>query len=222
MAEKFTVKAEKRETGGKNVNRRLRAEGKVPVVVYGGGTTSFGATAELKDLAAILRTDAGVNTVFSLDIDGEANDVIFQDRQIDPIKGRLIHADLRRFAKGEKIEMTVPVHLSGHAKGLEEEGAMLSQSIREVRVLCEPANTPESINADVSELDAGHSLHVSDLVVPEGVEIREDPETVIAAIVIVKEVALEPQVAEEGAEPAVEGQEAPAAEGQPEAPEGGE
>ncbi len=220
MAEKITIKAAKRETGGKNVNRRLRAEGKVPVVVYGGGTTSFGATAELKDLAAILRTDAGVNTVFGLDIDGDINDVIFQDRQIDPLKGRLIHADLRRFAKGEKIEMTVPVHLTGHAKGLEEEGAILSQSIREIKVLCEPANTPEAINADVSELDAGHSLHVSDLVVPEGVEVREDPETVIASIVIVKEVELEPQVAEEGAQPVVEGEE-PAADAPGETPEGG-
>src|SRR5690242_2190085 len=97
MADKILVKAEKRETGGKNVNRRLRAEGKIPVIVYGGGSTPVSAVAELKDLAAIIRTDTGVNTVFSLDIPGEGiNDVIFQDRQIDPIRGRLIHADLRR------------------------------------------------------------------------------------------------------------------------------
>lgn len=221
MAEKFTVKAVKRETGGKNVNRRLRAEGKIPVVVYGGGTASFGATAELKDLAAVLRSDTGANTVFGLDIDGEGtHDVIFQDRQIDAVKGRLIHADLRRFAKGEKIEMTVPIHLTGKAKGLEEEGAVLSQAMREIKVLCEPAKTPESIDADVSELDAGHSLHVSDLKVGEGIEITEDPETVVASIVIVKEAELEPQIAE-GAEPVVEG-EAPAAEGDAEPKEGGE
>ena len=99
---------------------RLRVEGKIPVVVYGGGAESVAAAAELKDLAAILRTDSGVNTVFSLDIDGEGvNDVIFQDRQIDPVRGRLIHADLRRFAKGEKIEMTVPIHLDRRTRGLE-------------------------------------------------------------------------------------------------------
>src|SRR6476620_3486723 len=172
MAEKVIVKAIKRETGGKNVNRRLRAEGKIPVVVYGGGTESFGATAELKELAAILRSDSGVNTVFGLDIDGDGtHDVSFQDRQVDPIRGRLIHADLRRFAKGEKIEMTVPIHLIGEPKGLSEEGAVLSQSMREIKVLCEPANTPDSIDVDVSELDAGHSLHVSDLKVGEGIEI---------------------------------------------------
>ena len=214
MAEKIVVKAEKKESGNKNSNRRLRAAGKVPVVVYGGGTESVAAVADLKDLAAILRTDSGVNTVFSIDIDGQDNyDVIFQDRQIDPIKGRLIHADLRRFARGEKIEMTVPIHLTGEAKGLEEEGAVLSQAMHSIKVLCEPAKTPDSIELDVSGLEAGHALHVSDLKVGAGIEINEDPETVVASIVIVKEVELEPQVAEEGAEPEIAGEEeAPAEE----------
>ncbi|MFN0139011.1 MAG: 50S ribosomal protein L25 [Pyrinomonadaceae bacterium] len=220
MAEKVIVKAEKREDRGKNVARRLRAEGKIPVVVYGGGTESLAATATLADLARILRTDAGVNTVFSLDIDGDVNDVIIQDRQIDAVKGRLLHADLRRFAKGEKIEMTVPIHLIGHPIGLDEEGAILSQAMREIKVLCEPANTPDSIDVDVTELAAGDSLHVSNLKVGEGIEIHEAPEAVVAAVVIVKEVVLEPQI-EEGAAPLVEG-EAPAAPGgEPEA-EGGE
>ena len=217
MAEKVVVKAEKRETRGKNVSRRLRVEGKIPIVVYGGGSQSVAAAASLKDLAAIMRTDAGVNTVFSLDIEGEGiNDVIFQDRQIDPVRGRMIHADLRRFAKGEKIEMTVPIRLLGHPAALEEEGAVLSQAMREIKVLCEPANTPESIDVDVSSLDAGHSVHVSDLKVGEGIEIHDDPETVVASIIIVKEVELEPQVVE-GAEPEVEGEEKEPAEG-----EGGE
>ena len=211
MAEKIVVKAEKKESGNKNSNRRLRAAGKVPVVVYGGGTESVAAVAELKDLAAIIRTDSGVNTVFSIDIDGQDNyDVIFQDRQIDPIRGRLIHADLRRFARGEKIEMTVPIHLTGEAKGLEEEGAVLSQAMHTIKVLCEPAKTPDSIDLDVSELEAGHALHVSDLKVGAGIEIHEDPETVVASIVIVQEADLEPQL-EAGAEPAVAGEE-PAAE----------
>lgn len=216
MAEKVTVKAEKRETGGKNVNRRLRAAGRIPVVVYGGGTESLAATAEIKELAAILRTDTGVNTVFSLDIDGiGANDVIFQDRQIHPVNGRLIHADLRRFAKGEKIEMTVPIHLIGEPEALKEEGAVLSQAMREIKVLCEPAKTPDSIDVDISELTTEHAIHVSDLKVGEGIEIHELPETVVASIVIVSEEVLEPQL-EEGAEPEVVGEESPAAE------EGGE
>lgn len=205
MAEKFVVKAEKKEVGGKNVNRRLRAEGKVPVVVYGGGTESVAAFAELKDLAAIIRSDTGVNSVFSLDVAGDVNDVIFQDRQIDAVKGRLIHADLRRFAKGEKIEMTVALHFVGEPTEDLPEGAVVAHSMREIKVLCEPANTPEFIEVDITGLTSEHSIHVSDLKVGAGVEITEAPETVVAAVSIVKEVELEPQVAAEGAEPEVVG-----------------
>lgn len=206
MAEKIVVKAEKKEGGNKNSNRRLRAEGKVPVVVYGGDVENVAAVADLKDLAAILRTEAGVNTVFSFDIAGVGEtDVIFQDRQVDPIRGRLIHADLRRIAKGEKIELTIPIHIVGEAKGLEEEGAILSQALHGVKVLVEPAKAPESIEADVTDVEAGHSLYVSDLKVPAGVEIHEDPETLVASIVVVREEELEPQV-EEGAEPEVVGE----------------
>lgn len=220
MADKFTIKAEKRETRGKNEARRLRVDGKIPVVVYGGGSASLAATAELKELAAILRSDSGVNTVFSLDIDGEGvNDVIFQDRQIDPVRGRLIHADLRRFAKGEKIEMTVPIHLIGQPESLKEEGAVLSQAMREIKVLCEPANTPDSIDVDISELTSEHAIHVSDLQIGADIEIHESPETVVASIIIVQEIVLEPQI-EEGAEPEVEG-EGEEGEATPVAEEGG-
>ena len=206
MAEKIVIKAEKRDTRGKNENRRLRAAGKIPVVVYGGGSESLAATAELKDLAAIIRSDSGINTVFSLDIEGEGvNDVIFQDRQIDAVKGRLIHADLRRFSKGEKIEMTVQIHLTGHAVGLQDAGAVLTQALREIKVLCEPANTPESIDVDVTDLAAGHSIHVSDLKVGAGIELLETPDTVVATIVTVGEAVLEPQV-EAGAQPEVIGE----------------
>ena len=206
MADKIVVKAERRDTRGKNENRRLRVAGKVPVIVYGGGSESFAATADLKDLAAIIRTDSGVNTVFALDIAGEGiNDVIFQDRQIHAVHGRLIHADLRRFAKGEKIEMTVPIHLTGTAVGLLDPGAVLTQVMREIKVLCEPANTPDSIDVDITDMDAGHSLHVKDLKVGVGVEIHEDPEAVVAAIATISEEVLEPQT-EAGAAPEVVGE----------------
>lgn len=205
MADKITVKAEKRETTGKNVNRRLRVDGKVPLVVYGGGVEPSSVSANLSELAAILRTTTGVNTVFSLDIAGATDDVIFQDRQIDAVTGRLVHADLRRFSKGEKIEMTVPIHLIGEPEALKEEGAVLSQAMREIKVLCEPARTPDSIDVDISSLTAEHSIHVSDLKVGEGIEIHDDPETVVASIVIVSEEVLEPQI-EAGAEPEVTGE----------------
>lgn len=206
MADKIVVKAVKREGRGKNDTRRLRAAGKVPVVVYGGGGESIAAVAELKDLAAILRTDSGPNTLFSFEIEGAGtDDVIFQDRQIDPLKGRLVHADLRRFSKGEKIEVTVSIHLVGEPIGVKEDGAMLEQQLREVKVLCEPANIPDFIEIDVSEMVTGDSVHVSDLKVASNVEILEAPETLVAALHIVKEVELEAEV--EAGEPEVVGEE---------------
>ena len=207
MADKVVVKAEKREDRGKNDARRLRSAGKVPVIVYGGGGESVAAAADLKDLAAILRSDTGQNTIFTIDMAGEGtNDVIFHDRQIDPIRGRLIHADLRRLAKGEKIEVTVSIHLVGEAAGLSEEGAVLNQQLREIKVLCEPSKIPEFIEVDVTNLETGEFVHVSDLKVAEGVEILELPEAVVVSIVVVKEEELESQT-EESAEPAIVGKE---------------
>ena len=207
MADKVIIKAEKREERGKNDSRRLRQSGKVPVVVYGGGGESVAAVIELKDLAAILRSDSGQNTIFSLDMTGEGTgDVIFHDRQIDPLRGRLVHADLRRLAKGEKIEVTVPIHILGEAVGLDEEGAVLNQQMREIKVLCEPSKIPEFIEADVTNLAVGDSIHISDLKFGEGIEVHELPETVVASVVIVKEEELEPQL-EEAAEPEIVGKE---------------
>lgn len=201
MAEKVIVKAEKREGRGKNDSRRLRVAGKVPVVVYGGGGEAVAAAADLRQLATVLRSDTGVNTIFSLDMAGEGTgDVIFQDRQIDALRGRLVHADLRRIAKGEKIEVTIPVHIVGEAIGVKEnEGGVLNQQVREIKVLCETSKIPEFIEVDVSELQLNESIHVSDLKFEEGVEVHELPETVVASVVIVKEEELEPDL--ETAEP---------------------
>ena len=206
MADKIVVKAEKREGRGKNDSRRLRSAGKVPVSVYGGGGEAVAAVVELKDLAAILRSDSGQNTIFTLDMVGEGTgDVIFHDRQIHALKGRLVHADLRRLAKGEKIEVTVAIHLTGEAAGLSEDGAVMNQQLREIKVLCEPSKIPDFIEVDVTNLNLNESIHVSDIKVEQGVEIHESPESVVASLVVVKEEELEPQL--ETAEPELVGKE---------------
>ena len=205
MAEKFVIKAEVRETRGKNEARRLRAQGKIPVSIYGGGVENTAATVELKDIAAVLRSDAGQNTVFDLEIAGlGTSSVMFQDKQIHPIKGRLIHADLRRIGKGEKFEMTVPIQLVGKAEGLSEEGAVLNQALRSIKILVEPSKAPEFIEVDISNLSAGHAIHVSDLKSAD-YEVHEAADTVIASINTVKDSSLEPSTAPAG-EPVVEGE----------------
>jgi large subunit ribosomal protein L25 len=203
MAEKVTVKAEVRQSRGKEDSKKMRREGKIPAIVYGAGMDAVSISVPLSEVAAILRSDTGHNTLFALDIEGEGpSDVIFQDRQIHPVKGRLIHADFRRFAKGEKIEVTIAIHTFGTPAGANEEGAVLTQQLREIKVLCEPKNIPETIDVDVSGLALGESIHVSDLKFGEGIEVHEEPETVVVTLSFVAEQSLESAV-EEGAQPEV-------------------
>jgi large subunit ribosomal protein L25 len=190
MAERkdIVVRAVPREGRGKNDSRRARRNGQVPVTMYGGAGEPVAALAELRDLAAILRSDTGRNTIFTLDIEGvEASEVMFADRQIHPVKMRLIHADFRRLVKGEKIEATVSLRLIGDPIGVREQSGMLEQIVREVEVRCEPRNIPEHIDVDVTNMEVHQVLHVSDIPTAEGIEILEAPDTVIATVGVVKE-----------------------------------
>ena len=210
MAEKkdFKVQAKVRDGRGKNDARRARREGLVPITVYGGGAETVAAVAPARELAAILRSESGRNTIFTIDVEGVGiSEVMFHDRQIDPVKGRLIHADLTRLVKGQKIEVTVPLHLVGEPIGVKEKQGVLEQIIREVEIRCEPRQIPDSLDVDVSNLDVHELLHVSDIAVGEGVEILTDAEQVIATVGIVKEEveAVTPTEGEEPAEPEVIG-----------------
>jgi len=210
MAEKkdYKVQAKLREGRGKNDARRARRDGMVPITVYGGGAETVAAVAPARDLAAILRSESGRNTIFTIDVDGVgASEVMFHDRQIDPVKGRLIHADLTRLVKGQKIEVTVPLHLVGEPIGVKEKQGVLEQIIREIEIRCEPREIPDSLDVDVSNLDVHELLHVSDIAVAEGVEILTDADQVIATVGIVKEEveAVVPVEGEEPAEPEVIG-----------------
>jgi large subunit ribosomal protein L25 len=204
MAERkeIILRATAREGRGKNDARRARRNGQVPVTIYGGAGEAVAALAPLSELAAILRSDTGRNTIFTVDIEGvEATEVMFADRQIDPVRMRLVHADFKRLVKGEKIEATVPLRLVGEPIGVREEAGLLEQLVREVEIRCQPRDIPEHIDVDVTNLKVHDVLHVSDIPVAEGIEILEEPDTAIATIGVVKE--------EPVAEAAVEG-EAPA------------
>src|SRR5258705_7712376 len=190
MSEKkeFKVQAKVREGRGKNDARRVRREGMVPVTVYGGGAETIAAAAPLRDLAAILRSESGRNTIFSIDVEGlGVSEVMFHDRQVDPVRGRLIHADLTRLVKGQKIEVTVPVHLVGEPIGVTEHQGVLEQIIREIEIRCEPREIPDVLNIDVSNLDVHDVLHVSDIPVGSNIEILTAPDVVIATVGVVKE-----------------------------------
>jgi large subunit ribosomal protein L25 len=112
---------------------------------------------------------------------------MFHDRQVDPVRGRLIHADLTRLVKGQKIEVTVPVHLVGEPIGVTEHQGVLEQIIREIEIRCEPREIPDVLNIDVSNLDVHDVLHVSDIPVGSNIEILTPQDVVIATVGLVKE-----------------------------------
>src|SRR5687767_1764158 len=206
--EEITIKAQVREGRGKNDARRTRREGLVPITIYGGGGETVAAAAPLSALAAVLRSEAGRNTIFTLDVEGVGpSEVMFHERQIDPVRSRLIHADFQRLVKGQKIEVTVPLHLVGEPLGVREEQGILEQIIREIEIRCEPREIPDAIDVDVSNLGVHEVLHVSDIQVGDNIEILTDAETVIATVGIVKDEPVAAPVAEvEGAaEPEVIG-----------------
>src|SRR5258705_13218274 len=185
MAEQkdITVRATKREGRGKNDARRARVAGMVPISIYGGEGGSVAALAPIRELAAILRSESGRNTIFTIDVEGiGASEVMFHERQVDPIRGRLIHADLTRLVKGQKIEVTVPLHLVGEPIGVKDKQGVLEQIIREIEIRCEPREIPDVINVDVSSLDVHDVLHVSHIPVAGTIEILNPPDVVIATV----------------------------------------
>src|SRR6266851_8375038 len=199
MAEQkdIRVRATTREGRGKNDARRARVAGLVPVTVYGGEGGTVAALAPLRELAAILRSESGRNTIFTLEIDGVGDsEVMFHERQVDPVRGRLLHADFKRLVKGQKIEVTVPLHLVGDPIGVREHQGVLEQIVREIEIRCEPREIPEAIDVDVSNLGVHDVLRVSDIPPDGRIEILVSPDTVIATIGIVKEEVVAPPVVE--------------------------
>jgi large subunit ribosomal protein L25 len=209
MAEReaITVRAELRAGRGKNDARRLRARGMVPLTLYGGEGEPVAAAAPLRELAAILRSGSGHNTIFTLDVEGVgASEVLFLDRQIDPVKSRLVHADLRRLVQGQEVEVTVRLELEGEPAGIKDEGGILEQLLRDVEIRCRPGIIPDVIHADVSNLRVHEVLHVSDIKAEEGITILTAPDTVVATVAVVREEPVaEVAPVEETAEPEVIG-----------------
>jgi large subunit ribosomal protein L25 len=190
--EQVTVKAEIRQGRGKNDTRRLRVAGRVPVTIYGGEGEAVAASALLADLAAILRTDRGASTIFMIDVAGAGvSEVMFVDRQIDPLRGRLKHADLKRLVRGQEIEVSVPLHAEGEARGVVDDGGILDLVLHTVQIRCRPSLIPDAIMADVSNLGLNEVLHIEDIKTPEGITLLADAKQVVATVKYVSDAALE-------------------------------
>jgi len=197
----IVVAAASRTKTGKNVNRRLRQEGLIPGVLYGANKDPVPVTVSPKEIGAILGSAAGENTLFDLELGGSRRKVILKEFQVEPINSRLLHADFYEVALDKPLEVKVHVDLQGTPVGVKVQGGILDFVTRELEVECLPADIPDKIVVDVSGLELGKHLRVSDLTIPEKVKVLTDPDIVVVHVVTprAEEVVATPEVVAEGA-----------------------
>jgi large subunit ribosomal protein L25 len=205
VTESAVLEAQSRQSGTKNDARRVRREGKVPAVLYGAGKDALSVTLDPRQVARILHSQTGYNTIFDLSLkDGERTKAMIVDWQYEPIKGALLHIDLKRIAMDKALKVEVPIVLKGEPAGVKQQGGILEQLLREVEIECLPGDIPASIEVDVSELVFGVVLRVSDLAHGDKLKFLTDANHPVAHVTIVKEeVVVAPDaIAAEGATPA--------------------
>jgi large subunit ribosomal protein L25 len=231
VLEQNILEANPRTAGNKNEARRVRVSGKIPAVVYGAGKDSLPVTVDPRQVQRILNSDSGHNTIFDLNLNGgERTKAMIVDWQYEPIKGKLLHIDVKRIAMDKALRVNIPILLKGEAAGVKQEGGILEQMLREVEIECLRGDIPSHIDVDVSELTFGKVLRVADLPHNEKLKFLTDENQPVAHVTSVKEEvvatpeavaaeatagASEPEVIKKGKqETDEEGAEAPAEKGE--------
>jgi large subunit ribosomal protein L25 len=201
----IVVTAESRTESGKNANRRLRVKGLIPGVVYGAKKETLAVAVSPKDIGTVLKSASGENTLFDLDLKGGRRKVILKEFQREPLKGKLLHVDFYEVALDKKIEVKVHVEILGVPVGVKTQGGILDFVTRELEVLCLPTEIPDKISVDVTELELGKHMRVSDLQIPKNVTVLTEPGVVVVHVVAPRaEEVVAPVEAVAGAEAAGE------------------
>lgn len=182
MTETMNIEVQPRPDTGKNANRRSRAAGKIPAVVYGGGKESVAIEVDRKTLVDTMKGHSGENPIFLLKLGDKERHAMIRNMQVDPLSRQVIHIDFQRVVMDQKIRVAVPVELVGTAYGVKTEGGMLDFVNREVHVECLPADIPKHLEADVTELHVGQHLEAGELELPDGVVLLDDPDRVIVSL----------------------------------------
>jgi large subunit ribosomal protein L25 len=193
----------------KNAARRVRVAGKIPAVVYGAGQDAVAVAVDPKVITRILHSDSGHNTIFDLNVEGSAVvKAMIVDWQHEPIKGHLLHIDLKRIAMDKMMIVSVPIQLVGIPVGVKSQGGILEHVMREVEVECLPNDIPSHLDVDVSNLELHGIIHVSDLPHSGSLKFLEDETATVAHVTIIKEevpvadavvaAPAEPEVAKKG------------------------
>jgi large subunit ribosomal protein L25 len=193
----------------KNAARRVRVSGKIPAVVYGAGQEPVAVTVDPRVITKILHSDSGHNTIFDLDVTGApAVKAMIVDWQHEPIKGALLHIDLKRIAMDKAMRVSVPIQLVGIPVGVKSQGGILEHVLREVEIECLPADIPSHLDVDVSGLEIHGTIRVSDLPHSGSIKFLGDENATVAHVATVKEEVVavedvaaapgEPEVAKKG------------------------
>ena len=183
MKRDITITAETRDTRGKNEARRLRVRGLAPAVVYGAGADPVTVAVDPKEVTRILKSTSGHNTIFNIDLQGQPTPVMIVDWQLDPIKGRLLHIDLKRIDLTKRISVKIPVHTTGDPQGVKIQGGLHEVVTREIVVECLPDEIAESFTVDVTNLMIGQSIRASEVPLLGSMRLVTAPDTVISHVV---------------------------------------
>jgi large subunit ribosomal protein L25 len=187
----------------KNAARRVRVSGKIPAVVYGAGQDSVAVSVDPKIITRILHSDSGHNTIFDLDVTGSSVvKAMIVDWQHEPIKGALLHIDLKRIAMDKTMTVSVPVQLIGVPVGVKTQGGILDHVLREVEIECLPTDIPSHLDVDVSGLEMNQSIHVSDLPHSGSIKFLTDEGLTVAHVSAIREEVPEVEAVDAAATPA--------------------
>lgn len=184
MAE-LVLEVSRRDSTGKGVAKKLRRDGKVPAVVYGGHRDPVAILVDQKTVSElVLKSEHGIRSVFLLKMAGsdQQRHAMIKELQIDPVSRRMKHIDFVRVLMDEKVKVTVPVHIVGTAVGVKTGGGVLDFQVRDLHVECLPGAIPDTIDVDVTPLELHHVIRISDLKVGEGVKVLDDPDRVVVGI----------------------------------------
>jgi large subunit ribosomal protein L25 len=204
-----SLAAKLRTTRGKGVARKLRAAGEFPAVIYGHGREPQSLSINARDFLRLSERIRLTSTVIELSVDGKVAKTIIRELQRHPLNREMLHVDFQELVAGEKISVSIPLKFVGTPEGVKTGGGILEEIMHQVHVSVDPSNIPDHIDVDVTALTIGHSLHISDLKLPAGVEVTDDAEQTVCVVAA-------PRAEEEAAPVAAEGAAATEAAAEPE------
>ena len=177
-----SLNATPRADRGKGVARKLRASGQVPGIIYGHGREPQALSVNAREFDRLAERVRITSTVIELALDGRTARTLIRELQRDPIRRSVLHIDFQELVAGEKIVVEVPLRFIGTAAGVKNDGGILEEVMHQLSVRVDPSNIPDHVDVDVTELTIGHSFHVSDLKLPAGVEVTDDPEQTVVIV----------------------------------------